>query len=81
MAGKKKRVIVTGGVGFIGSWLCDRLVEEDYSVICVDNIGSGRRKNIEHLLHSEKFEFIEQTLTRTKVTRNKLFDLRMPLPH
>ena len=59
MAGKKERVIVTGGAGFIGSWLCDRLVEEDYSVICVDNIGSGRRKNIEHLLHSEKFEFIE----------------------
>lgn len=59
MAGKKERVIVTGGAGFIGSWLCNRLVEEDYSVICVDNIGSGRRKNIEHLLHSEKFEFIE----------------------
>lgn len=59
MAGKKERVIVTGGAGFIGSWLCDRLVEEDYSVICVDNIGSGRRKNIEHLLRSEKFEFIE----------------------
>jgi len=59
MAGKKERVIVTGGAGFIGSWLCDRLVEEDYSVVCVDNIGSGRRKNIEHLLHSEKFEFIE----------------------
>ncbi len=59
MAGKKERVIVTGGAGFVGSWLCDRLVEEDYSVICVDNIGSGRRKNIEHLLHSEKFEFIE----------------------
>ena len=59
MAGEKKKVIVTGGAGFIGSWLCDRLVEEDYSVICVDNIGSGRRKNIEHLLQNEKFEFIE----------------------
>lgn len=59
MAGKKKRVIVTGGVGFIGSWLCDRLVEEDHSVICVDNLGSGSKKNIEHLLRNEKFEFVE----------------------
>jgi len=59
MAGKKERVIVTGGAGFIGSWLCDRLVEENYSVICIDNVGSGRRKNIEHLVRSEKFEFVE----------------------
>jgi nucleoside-diphosphate-sugar epimerase len=59
MAGEKKRAIVTGGAGFIGSWLCDRLVEEDYNVICIDNLGSGSRKNIEHLLRDEKFEFIE----------------------
>jgi len=59
MTEEKKKVIVTGGAGFLGSWLCDRLVEKDYNVICIDNISSGRRKNIEHLLHNEKFEFIE----------------------
>ena len=59
MIGKKKRVIVTGGAGFIGSWLSDRLVKEDYSVICVDNLGSGSRKNVDHLLRNEKFEFVE----------------------
>jgi nucleoside-diphosphate-sugar epimerase len=58
MAGKKKMVIVTGGVGFIGSWLCDRLVEEDYSVLCVDNLRSGSRRNVEHLRCNEKFEFV-----------------------
>lgn len=57
MAGKK--VIVTGGAGFIGSLLCDRLVERNYNVICIDNLGSGSRKNVEHLLHNEKFEFIK----------------------
>jgi nucleoside-diphosphate-sugar epimerase len=46
---KTERVLVTGGAGFIGSWLCRRLLEEGYKVICVDNLSSGRKANIDRL--------------------------------
>jgi len=45
-----KNVIVTGGAGFIGSHLCERLLNDGHRVICVDNFSTGCRKNIEHLL-------------------------------
>ena len=48
-------VLVTGGAGFIGSWLCERLVQDGYRVICVDNLSSGRRGNVERL----DVEFVE----------------------
>jgi nucleoside-diphosphate-sugar epimerase len=43
------RVLVTGGAGFIGSWLCELLVNKGYEVVCLDNMSSGRKKNVEHL--------------------------------
>jgi len=51
--------LVTGGAGFIGSHLCDRLVAGGARVICLDNLQTGRISNIEHLLRSGRFEFIE----------------------
>src|SRR5262249_59444044 len=54
------RTLVTGGAGFIGSHLCDRLVERGDEVWCVDNLHLGRRRNIAHLEGSNLFHFLEQ---------------------
>jgi len=55
----KKRIMVTGGAGFLGSHLCERLLEQGHTVVCVDNFHSGRRDNIRHLLADDEFELIE----------------------
>ena len=59
----KMRILVTGGAGFIGSHLCDKLVEQGHDVICVDNFFSGRKQNIRHLLNKENFELIRHDIT------------------
>ena len=56
MAGKT--VLVTGGAGFLGSHLCDRLIEDGNNVLCLDNLFTGSKDNILHLLANPKFEFI-----------------------
>ncbi|MFK8022706.1 MAG: UDP-glucuronic acid decarboxylase family protein [Ilumatobacter sp.] len=53
------RVIVAGGAGFLGSHLCDALVARGDAVICVDNLLTGRRANVEHLLGNDRFELLE----------------------
>ena len=58
-----KRIIVTGGAGFIGSNLCDRLLSEGHEILCVDNLFSGRKENIAHLLDNPKFEHIRHDVT------------------
>lgn len=55
-----KKILVTGGAGFLGSHLCDRLVEQGHHVLCVDNYFTGSKKNIEHLLNCHNFEVIRQ---------------------
>jgi UDP-glucuronate decarboxylase len=55
-----KKILVTGGAGFLGSHLCDRLVNEGHHVLCVDNYFTGSKKNIEHLLDHKNFEVIRQ---------------------
>jgi UDP-glucuronate decarboxylase len=55
-----KKILVTGGAGFLGSHLCDRLVAEGHHVLCVDNYFTGSKKNIEHLLGNPLFEVIRQ---------------------
>ena len=52
-----KRILITGGAGFLGSHLCDRFIEEGYKVIAMDNLITGDMKNIEHLIPLENFEF------------------------
>ncbi|HAI22575.1 TPA: NAD-dependent dehydratase [Candidatus Collierbacteria bacterium] len=56
------KILVTGGAGFIGSHLCKRLVDEGNEVICVDNFYTGRKKNIEKLLESDKFSVMEHDI-------------------
>ena len=58
-----KRVLVTGGAGFLGSHLCDRLIEEGNDVICADNLFTGSKDNIRHLLSNPYFEFIRHDIT------------------
>jgi UDP-glucuronate decarboxylase len=55
-----KKILVTGGAGFLGSHLCDRLVAQGHHVLCVDNYFTGSKKNIEHLLDNKNFEVIRQ---------------------
>lgn len=55
-----KKILVTGGAGFLGSHLCDRLVSQGHHVLCVDNYFTGSKKNIEHLLSNPMFEVIRQ---------------------
>ena len=58
-----KRVLITGGAGFLGSHLCDRFLSEGYQVIAMDNLITGSTRNIEHLAGHERFRFIKQDVT------------------
>lgn len=57
------RILVSGGAGFIGSHLCDRLIAAGHEVLCVDNYFTGRRRNIEHLLDKPRFEVMRHDVT------------------
>ncbi len=59
-----QRILVTGGAGFLGSHLCDRLVEQGHDVICLDNLFTSQKQNIAHLLEKPNFEFIRHDITR-----------------
>ena len=56
--GKRKRILVTGGAGFVGSHLVDKLMIQGHEVIVVDNFFTGRKRNVEHWLTHENFELI-----------------------
>ncbi len=58
-----KRAVITGGAGFLGSHLCDKLIENDIEVICIDNLLTGDVSNIEHLFGNEKFRFVKHDVT------------------
>ena len=58
------RIVLTGGAGFIGSHLCDSLISEGHQVVCMDNLVTGNRANIEHLLANRRLEFMERDITR-----------------
>jgi UDP-glucuronate decarboxylase len=58
----QKRVLITGGAGFLGSHLCDRLVAEGHDVLCLDNFYTGSKRNIRHLLGKPNFELIRHDL-------------------
>ena len=60
---ERKRVLVTGGAGFIGSHLIDRLLEEGHEVLCADNLFTGTKRNIDHLHDHPRFEFMRHDIT------------------
>jgi nucleoside-diphosphate-sugar epimerase len=73
------RVLVTGGAGFIGSFLCETLLEKDYDVVCLDNLSTGKKSNVEHLLKNPKFKFLEHDVTKPiDLKTNFIFHLASP---
>jgi len=59
-----KTCLITGGAGFIGSHLCDRLIDEGWKVICMDNLITGKTVNIKHLMHNRNFSYIQHDVTK-----------------
>ena len=79
-----KRILVTGGAGFIGSHLCKRLVSEGNYVICLDNFFTGSKDNIKSLLDKENFELIEHDIVEPfDIKVNQIYNLACPAspPH
>ena len=61
---RSKTILVTGGAGFLGSWVCDILVKQGANCICLDNLSSGRFANITHLMEKENFRFINHDISK-----------------
>jgi len=79
LANKTKRILVTGGAGFIGSHLCKRLVEEGNDVLCVDNFFTGAKKNVENLLDYHNFELIRHDVTKELLVEvDQIYNLACP---
>ena len=79
-----KRILVTGGAGFLGSHLCDKLIQKGNEVICVDNLFTGKKENIRHLLSNPYFEFIRHDVTEPLyVEVDQIYNLACPAspPH
>ncbi|PTX92463.1 UDP-glucuronic acid decarboxylase family protein [Opitutus sp. ER46] len=78
------RILVTGGAGFLGSHLCDRLVREGHEVVCVDNLFTGQKANIAHLLAHPNFEFVRHdVIDPFKFEVDQIYNLACPAspPH
>ena len=74
-----KRILITGGAGFIGSHLCERMLKEGNEVICIDNYFTGRRKNVEHLLQFPGFELIRHDVTSPYLAEvDEIYNLACP---
>lgn len=72
-------VLVTGGAGFLGSHLCDRLLERGHEVICVDNFFTGRKQNIAHLLNHPRFELIRHDIVQPlTIEVSRIYNLACP---
>ncbi len=79
-----KRVLVTGGAGFIGSHLCERLLADGHDVICLDNFFTGSKDNIRHLIGNDHFELVRHDITREyQAEVDQIYNLACPAspPH
>lgn len=74
-----KRILVTGGAGFLGSHLCERLIKEGNDVICLDNLFTGNKDNIRHLLGNQYFEFIRHDIIQPIILEvDQIYNLACP---
>lgn len=77
--GKMYKTLVTGGAGFLGSHLCDRLIERDEDVLCIDNFFTGNKRNVSHLLGRSNFELMRHDVTfPLYVEVDRIFNLACP---
>jgi UDP-glucuronate decarboxylase len=75
----RKRILVTGGAGFLGSHLCDRLLALGHEVLCIDNLFTGTKRNIEHLHDNRRFEFMRHDVTfPLYVEADQIYNLACP---
>jgi UDP-glucuronate decarboxylase len=75
----RKRILVTGGAGFVGSHLIDRLLEQGHDVLCVDNLFTGTKRNMEHLHSHSRFEFMRHDVTfPLYVEADEIYNLACP---
>src|ERR687895_468542 len=73
------RILVTGGAGFIGSHLCERLLREGHEVICLDNFFTGRRENVFHLMDSKRFDLVRHDVTEPVLVEvDQIYNLACP---
>ncbi len=73
------RILVTGGAGFIGSHLCERLLSKGHEVICLDNFFTGRRENVAHLLNDRRFELLRHDVTEPILLEvDQIYNLACP---
>ena len=71
--------LVTGGAGFLGSHICERLLAQDQEVLCMDNFFTGRRSNVAHLLDNPNFELIRHDVVDPfKVEVDRIYNLACP---
>jgi len=76
---KSLRILVTGGAGFIGSHLCEKLLKEGHEVVCLDNFFTGRKQNVSHLLDDKKFELIRHDITEEiRLEVDRIYNLACP---
>jgi UDP-glucuronate decarboxylase len=81
---KNKTILITGGAGFLGSNLCERFVKEGHEVICLDNLYTGRKGNIAHMLNEPNFEFIRHDICEPiRLECDEIYNLACPAspPH
>ena len=73
------RILITGGAGFLGSHLCDRLIKDGMDVLCIDNLSTGNKNNISHLLSSQNFEFLHHDVSvPLDVEVDQIYNLACP---
>jgi UDP-glucuronate decarboxylase len=78
------RILVTGGAGFLGSHLCERLLNDGHEVVCIDNLFTGRKQNVAHLLPNPNFEFVRHDIIDPfKFEVDQIYNLACPAspPH
>ena len=78
------RILITGGAGFLGSHLCDRLINEGHEILCLDNFFTGRKQNISHLLQNPNFELIRHDVVEPfRIEVDQIYNLACPAspPH
>jgi UDP-glucuronate decarboxylase len=75
----RKRILVTGGAGFLGSHLCERLLQLGHEVVCLDNFFTAQRRNVEHLLDDHRFELVRHDVTEPLIVEvDEIYHLACP---